>query len=79
MPEQMFEYAKNRFVNPKKIIGVSIYQKQGQDVDQDGNYPVVYRVAIDLDVKDSPKGTVYSDPYTSESEAKKFLVTIPIG
>lgn len=75
---QLFEYAKNRFINPGKIIGTSIYHKQGQEPDEGGNYPIVYRVAIDLDVKDAPKATVYSDAYESEQGAKAFMLTIPI-
>lgn len=75
----MFQYAKNRFVNPKKIVSVSIYSKQSKDVDESGNYPVVHRVAIDLDVKEVTKSVVYSDAYATEQEAAKFLSTIPVS
>lgn len=79
MSNQLFEYAKNRFVNPAKIIGVSIYSKQSQSPDNQGNYPLTYRVAIDLDVKEVSKATVYSDGYPTEAEAKEFLVKVPVN
>jgi len=75
----MFEYAKGRFVNPSKISNCSIYTKQGDTPDEQGNYPITHRVAIDLDVKDATKATVYSDAYTNDSEARRFVGTIPIS
>lgn len=76
--KSLFQYAKNRFINPEKIIGASIYSKQTETPNDEGKYPVILRVAIDLDVKEAPKATVYSDPFNSEEEAKNFLLTIPM-
>lgn len=78
MSKQLFEYAKNRFVNPTKIISMSIYSKQAETPNERGEYTVIYRVAIDLDVKEAPKSTVYSDAYETEELAKQFLLSIPV-
>lgn len=79
MSNVLFEYAKNRFVNPAKIIGVSVYTKQASTPNEMGEYVHVYRVAIDLDVKEATKGTVYSDAYETEQAAIAFLKTVPVS
>ena len=62
----MFKYAAGRFVNPAKIIGASIYNKDGG-----------YKVAIDLDVTNVDRKAVYSDAYPNPEEAELFICTIP--
>lgn len=79
MSNQLFEYAKNRFVNPSKITAVSVYSKQSQEVDDNGQYVIAYRVAIELDVKDATKATVYSDAYPDEISARNFALKVPVG
>lgn len=67
MSDQLFQYAQNKFVNPKRIIAANAYQKED-----------VLRVAIDLDVSDAAKSTVYSDPFKTVEECNQFLQKIPV-
>lgn len=62
----MFEYSTGRFVNPARIIGASIYTKEDK-----------IRVAIDLDVAEASKKSVFSDQMASVDEARTFIRTIP--
>lgn len=62
----MFKYAAGRFVNPVKIIGASVYQKDGG-----------FKVAIDLDVVNVDRKAVYSDSFPSSNDAEIFINTIP--
>jgi uncharacterized membrane protein affecting hemolysin expression len=77
MSKMNFEYAKNRFVNPKKIVDASIYTKQAQAPDAQGNYHVTVRVALSIDTENKDKGTVYSDPFATETAAREFIQNIP--
>lgn len=72
-----FEYAKNRFLNPAKVIDASIYEKQSKDVDPSGNYPQVIRVAISMDTENKDKSTLYSDAMPTLADARKFIGTVP--
>jgi len=62
----MFEYSTGRFVNPARIIGASIYTKEDK-----------MRVAIDLDVAEASKKSVFSDVMLSTDQARSFIKTIP--
>jgi hypothetical protein len=74
-----YEYAKNRFImNPEKVIDVSVYSKQDKNVDANGEYPVIWRVAYTIDVKESDKGTVYSDGFGTEAAAREHAMR-PMG
>lgn len=77
MSKMNFEYAKNRFVNPKKIVDASIYSKQAQAPDANGNYPVTIRVALSIDTENKDKGTIYSDAFETETAARAFIQNIP--
>lgn len=79
MSEQNFQYAKGRYVNPKRIVEVSVYSKQATSPDNEGNYPTTWRVAISLDVKEAEKSTVYSDPFATETDANNFAQKIPLA
>jgi len=77
MSEINFKYAKNRFVNPKKIIDVSVYSKQLPDLDDQGKNKIAWRVAITVDVLNKDNSTLYSDAYATEVEALKFAESVP--
>lgn len=78
MNEDKFEYAKGRYVNTAKIIDLAVYGKQSTTVNDKGEYPVVWRVAIALDVQATDKGTVYSDPFETEPQANQFAKSVPL-
>lgn len=77
MSKMNFEYAKNRFVNPKKIVDANVYSKQAQAPNENGHYPVTIRVALSIDTENKEKGTIYSDPFPSETEAREYIKNIP--
>lgn len=79
MENEKFEYAKNRFCNPKKIIEVSVYSKQSQSPDSEGQYPAAWRVALTIDVQNKDKGTLYSDAFETERQAVDFAKSVPIS
>lgn len=76
MSSLTFEYAKGRFLNPKKVIDASIYTKQSKEVDSTGNYPVVTRVAIAMDTENKDKSTLFSDPMPDDKAARNFIQSI---
>jgi hypothetical protein len=63
---RFFKYAVGRFVDPAKVVGASIYNKDNQ-----------IKVAIDLDVQNVEKATVFSGPFQTVEEAERFILTIP--
>lgn len=79
MENQKFEYAKGRFINPAKIIEVSIYKKDVPGKEDPSDYTTVYRVALTLDVQVKDKGVVYSDGFETEAAARLFAMTIPMN
>lgn len=70
---KMIEYAKGRYLNSAKIVSAVIFSKQGQEVDDHGNYPEIWKVAIDLDVANPEKNVVYSNPCANEAAAVAIL------
>lgn len=74
-----FQYAKGRFVNPKRIIDTAVYSKQSDSPDSEGHYPINWRVALTLDVANKDKGTLYSDAFSTEQAALEFCSKIPLS
>ena len=68
MENKMFEFAKGRYVNPRKILSVNIYQKESN-----------WRVAIELDASYKEQHTVYSDPFTIYEAAQAYVNLIPLS
>lgn len=79
MENQKFQYAKGRFINSSKIIEASIYEKQVPGKDNPSAYETIIRVAITLDVQNKDKGVVYSDAFSSVSEAELYVSKLPIN
>lgn len=63
----MFEYQKDRFVDPKKIIAANIYSKDN-----------AIRVALDIDTVVSDKSCLYAGPFDNIEKAKTFIGSIPV-
>lgn len=70
------EYAKNRWLNPEKIIDAAVYSKQSESADANGNYKIVWRIAFKVDVQSEVKQQLYSDPFDTEKEARDWLLQI---
>lgn len=66
MSEKMFEYAKGKFVNPKKVIAVNAYEKEGK-----------WRAAIDVDVVSKEKATLYSDAFETYDSCRNYIANFP--
>jgi hypothetical protein len=79
MSEINFEYAKGRYINPKKIIELSVYSKSVPGTDNPSEYRTVWRVALTIDVQNKENSTMYSDPYATEAEANSFAKTVPLS
>lgn len=73
----MFKYAPGRFVQPSKIITANVYQKEERDNEGRPTGGNVLRVAIDLDVKESSRNVIYSEPMPSLAAAEAFIASIP--
>lgn len=68
-----YEYAKGRFImNPEKVIDISVYSKQIPGQENPSEYETVWRVAYTLDVEHKDKGTLYSDGFKTEGEARTW-------
>lgn len=72
-----FEFSANRFVNPRRIVTANIYTKQANTPNDKGEYLNVIRVALDLDVKETLRNVVYSDPFANVELAKEWIKKIP--
>lgn len=77
MSSLKFQYAKNRFCNPDKIVDAGIYTKQATTPDGQGNYPTVYRVALKMDTQVKDAGTLYSDAMPTEAAALSYIEAMP--
>lgn len=75
----MFEYQKNRFVMPSRIISASIYNKQNGISDTNGQPNIEIRVAIEIDVMQRENNALFCGPFASEQIAKEFIKTIPLN
>lgn len=62
----MFEYAQNRFISAKRIIGANIYTKNNE-----------IRVAIDIDTEKTGETVVYSNAFADINAAKLFISSMP--
>lgn len=69
----MIQYAPGRYVNSSKINSAIVFKKQAYEVDDKGEYPLIWKVAIDLDVLNPENSVVYSAPYSTEKECLQFL------
>jgi hypothetical protein len=78
MSEQSFEYARGRFINPSRIIEVSVYKKDVPGKENPSAYETVYRIALTLDVQQADKSVVYSDAYASEADALAYARAVPL-
>jgi len=74
-----FQYAKNRFCNPGKIIDAGIYTKQATTPNDKGEYPTVVRVALKMDTQVKETGTLYSDAMPDEQAALQYIQNIPVS
>lgn len=63
----MFEYAQGRFVNLQRVICANVYNKDN-----------TLRVAIDLDVSESSRSTVYTAPFDSHDSAVNWIKAMPV-
>ena len=79
MADQMFQYARGRYVNPHKILTANIYSKDSPNGESPSNDGKVLRIAIDLDAVETSKSVVYSDPMPGWAEAEAFILNIPVG
>lgn len=63
----MFEIAPGRFVNPKKIIGANVYEKNGK-----------WRVAFTMDTINKEAENAFSGEHTAREAAEAFIKSVPI-
>lgn len=67
MKKGLFEFAKGKFLNTKKLIQANIYEKDGG-----------FRVAFDMDAASKEKATLYSDKFTSAEAATALIQQIDL-
>ncbi len=77
MGKLSFQYAVGRFCDPNKIVDASIYTKQSKEVDTNGKYPVVTRVALSMDTENKDKATLYSDALKDNEAALGYIASVP--
>lgn len=74
-----FEYAKNRFLNSRKVIDGSIYEKKPTTPNDKGEYLPVLRVAISMDTENKDKSVLYSDVMPDHATAIRYIASMPIS
>ncbi len=74
----MFEISKGRFVDPSRILGANIYNKDCGVDSTNGERKTEIRVALDIDTENKDKSSLFAGPFADEQKAIDFIKSIPL-